>query len=112
MKPETLAAAFSGAHAIYMCTPPSPMAVKMAESILTAAKAAGRPHMVRLSVIKASTNGPNDNVKLHAQSDDLVSVLSENTLKIPNHCVQAHEVRIALHHSTPEFLHGQHFPVD
>jgi uncharacterized protein YbjT (DUF2867 family) len=75
MKPETLAAAFSGAHAIYMCTPPSLVALNMVESILTAAKAAGRPHMVRLSVIKASTNGPNDNVKLHALAEDLVSTL-------------------------------------
>lgn len=73
LKAETLTAAFSGVDAVFMCTPPSPMALAMAESIITAAKAAGRPHILRISVIKAATDGPNDNVRKHALADDLVS---------------------------------------
>ena len=50
-KPETLDAAFSDVSKVYLVTSGNPNAVKQASNAITAAKRAGRPHVVRLSAL-------------------------------------------------------------
>ena len=47
--PETLDAAFDGVSKVFLVTPLSPDAAKMAGNSIAAAKRAGKPHIVRLS---------------------------------------------------------------
>ncbi len=49
LKPETLDAAFDGADKVFLYTPVSPDAAKMASNCIAAAKRAGKPHIVRMS---------------------------------------------------------------
>jgi len=69
---ESLKDAFTGATVVYVCTPVTPRALEMAEVILKAAERFGRPHLVRLSVIGASINGPNENCRMHFQADEML----------------------------------------
>jgi uncharacterized protein YbjT (DUF2867 family) len=68
----SLKEAFTGATAVYLCTPPTSRALDMVQVVLKAAETFGRPHVVSLSVIGASNSGPNDNSRLHAQADELL----------------------------------------
>ena len=62
--------AFEGADAILMIAPPNPDAAKQMSALITAAKKAGSPHVVRMSAIKAAADAPTENGKLHHVSDN------------------------------------------
>ncbi|MCH8836370.1 MAG: SDR family oxidoreductase [Candidatus Marinimicrobia bacterium] len=62
--------AFEGADAILMIAPPNPDAVTQMSALITAAKKAGSPHVVRMSAIKAAADAPTENGKLHHVSDN------------------------------------------
>jgi uncharacterized protein YbjT (DUF2867 family) len=49
LQPETLDAALEGVDKVFLVTPHSPDAAKMAFNVIAAAKRAGKPHIVRLS---------------------------------------------------------------
>lgn len=49
LQPETLDAAFEGSDKVFLVTPFSPDAAKMASNAIAAAKRTGKPHIVRLS---------------------------------------------------------------
>ena len=49
LKPETLDAALEGVDKVFLVTPHSPDAAKMAFNVIAAAMRAGKPHIVRLS---------------------------------------------------------------
>ncbi len=49
LRPETLDTAFEGVDKVFLITPLSPDATKMARNSIAAAKRAGKPHVVRLS---------------------------------------------------------------
>lgn len=49
LKPETLEAALEGVDKVFLVTPISPDAVKMASNVIAAAMRAGKPHIVRLA---------------------------------------------------------------
>ena len=68
-KPESMRAAFTGMDTVFLVTPPHPNAADWGTQLIAAAKAAGSPHLVRLSVVKADENGPTDNTKMHGRSD-------------------------------------------
>jgi len=82
---ESLKDAFTGTTVVYVCTPVTPRALEMAEVIFKAAERFGRPHLVRLSVIGASINGPNENSRMHFQADDMLQRSGLNyTILKPN----------------------------
>ena len=62
--------AFEGVDAILMLAPPNPDAAKQMSGLITAAKQAGTPHVVRMSAIKAAADAPTENGKLHHISDN------------------------------------------
>jgi len=66
---EALQKIVEGADAILMIAPPNPDAVKQMSGLITAAKNAGNPFVVRISAIKAAADAPTDNGKLHHESD-------------------------------------------
>ena len=49
LEPETLDAALEGVDKVFLVTPLSPDAAKMASNVIAAAKRAGNPHIVRLA---------------------------------------------------------------
>ena len=49
LQPETLDAALEGVDKVFLVTPLSPDAAKMASNVIAAAKRAGNPHIVRLA---------------------------------------------------------------
>jgi len=67
---EAVQKAFEGAEAILMIAPPNPDAVKQMSGLISAAKKAGSPHVVRMSAIGAAADAPTENGKLHHQSDN------------------------------------------
>ena len=70
---EALEEAAEGVDAILAITPPNPDAVQQGRNILEAAKKSGNPFYLRISAIKAAPDAPQDNGKLHYQSDqDLI----------------------------------------
>ncbi len=67
MQPETLAAAFEGVDKVFLSTPVSPDAAKMASNAIAAAKQAGNPHVVRLSEASPEPVSALRHAPLHAQ---------------------------------------------
>ena len=85
----SLRAAFDGIDTAFLLVPPSPDAAKWNRALYAAAKAAGAPHVVRLSVINAAIDGPTDNTKLHGESDrDLLASGLPYTLLRPHFFMQ------------------------
>jgi uncharacterized protein YbjT (DUF2867 family) len=68
-QPATLEKAFAGVDTVFLLTPANPKADVWAAKALAAAKKAGKPYVVRLSVLKAAEDGPTDNVRLHAKTE-------------------------------------------
>ena len=86
---DALRVAFAGMDTAFLVVPPNPNAAKWNRALFAAAKAAGSPHVVRLSVIRAAVDGPTDNTKLHGESDgDLVSAGLPYTLLRPHFFMQ------------------------
>jgi len=84
-----LRAAFDGIDTAFLVVPAGPDAAKSNRALFAAAKAAGAPHVVRLSVIKSAIDGPTDNTKLHGESDrDLVASGLPYTLLRPHFFMQ------------------------
>lgn len=67
---EALNNAASGVDAILAITPPNALAVEQGRAILTAAKKAGNPYIVRISAIGAAHDAPTENGRLHIVSDE------------------------------------------
>lgn len=68
-KPETLGPAFAGVDAVFLVTAAGPKAADWVSALLVAAKASGKPHIVRLSALKAGEDGPTDNTRQHGRAD-------------------------------------------
>ncbi len=66
---EAVKHVFDGAEAILMIAPPGPEAARQMSVLISAAKASGNPHVVRMSAIKAATDAPTANGILHNESD-------------------------------------------
>jgi len=64
-----LRAAFAGIDTAFLVVPANPDAAKWNRALYAAARDAGSPHVVRLSVINSAEDGPTDNTKLHGESD-------------------------------------------
>jgi uncharacterized protein YbjT (DUF2867 family) len=62
--------AFAGTAAVLIVTPPHARAAEWASAALDAAKRARVRRVVRISAIKASSDGPNDNSRQHARTDE------------------------------------------
>ena len=69
-KPETLDAAFRGVDKVFLLTPVSPDAAAQSSNAIAAAKRSGRPHIVRMSAVKASHNSPTRIGRAHAETED------------------------------------------
>jgi uncharacterized protein YbjT (DUF2867 family) len=67
LKPETLEAALEGVDKVFLVTPNSPDAAKMASNVIAAAKRAGMPHMVRLADQTPEPVSAVRNGRLHAE---------------------------------------------
>jgi uncharacterized protein YbjT (DUF2867 family) len=66
---SALRTAFSGIDMAFLVVPPSPDAAKWNRALFAAAREAGSPQVVRLSVFNSAEDGPTDNTKLHGESD-------------------------------------------
>jgi uncharacterized protein YbjT (DUF2867 family) len=66
---QSLRVAMAGIDTVVLITPASPDAADQASSVLTAAKAAGVRKIVRISVFKASVDGPTAITRLHGRTD-------------------------------------------
>ncbi len=69
-KPTGLDAAFDGVDAALLITAPNPDSADQMNHMIEAAKKAKTPHVVRLSVIKAASDAPTENARLHHMSDE------------------------------------------
>ena len=67
--PESLDKAMAGVGRVFLLTPPNPKADVWNANAITAARKAGKPYIVRLSVIKAAADSPTDNMRLHARTE-------------------------------------------
>jgi uncharacterized protein YbjT (DUF2867 family) len=67
---ESIRAAMKHIDTVVLIAPAGPSAVSQNANIIKIAKESSVDKVVRLSAIKASTNGPTENTRLHAQSDD------------------------------------------
>lgn len=65
--PETLDAAFDGVDKVFLVTPISPDAVKMASNVIAVAMRAGKPHIVRLADATPEPVSAPRNGRLHAE---------------------------------------------
>lgn len=63
-------AAVADVDTIVLITPPNPTATAQASTVIDAAKAAGVRKIVRLSALKPTADGPTDNTRQHAQTDN------------------------------------------
>jgi uncharacterized protein YbjT (DUF2867 family) len=70
--PASLAAAVAGVDTVALITAPNPHAAEQAESTIAAAKRAGVRKIVRLSAIKAAHDGPTENTRQHARTEQLL----------------------------------------
>lgn len=68
-QPEGLAAAMDGATAMFLLTPPDERMVQLNHNALTAAKAAGIGHIVKLSAIGAALESPLQLGRWHGQME-------------------------------------------
>lgn len=66
---DSLARALEDVETVFLITPPHAEAAQWASQFIGAALMYGRPHIVRLSVIKASPNGPTSNTRLHFRTE-------------------------------------------
>jgi len=67
--PETLDKAMAGVSTVFLLTPANPKADVWNANAIAAARKAGKPYIVRLSVIKAAADSPTDNMRLHARTE-------------------------------------------
>jgi uncharacterized protein YbjT (DUF2867 family) len=67
--PASLQKAFDGILAVFLLTPFGEKADVMARNVIAAAKKAGSPYVVRLSVIKAGPDAPTANTRSHGQTE-------------------------------------------
>ncbi len=87
--PESIDAAVADVDTIVLITPPNPVATDQASTVIKAAKAAGVRKIVRVSALKAAADGPTDNTRQHAQTEDelaksgLVTVVLRPQLFMP-----------------------------
>lgn len=68
--PASLDRAFAGAETVLLVTPPHARAADWASAGIAAASRGGVKRIVRISAIKAAADGPNDNSRQHARTDD------------------------------------------
>lgn len=69
-EPASLDRAFAGIETALILTPPHARAAGWASAAIAAAKRAGVKRIVRISAVKAAQDGPNDNSRQHARTDD------------------------------------------
>lgn len=67
LKPETLEAALEGVDKVFLVTPLSPDAAKMASNVIAAARRASKPHIVRLADETPEPVSAVRNGRLHAE---------------------------------------------
>ena len=67
--PGSLQKAFDGISAVFLLTPFGERADALARNAIAAAKKAGSPYVVRLSVIKAGPDAPTANTRSHGQTE-------------------------------------------
>lgn len=67
---EALGVALDGVDTLVLIAPPGPAAAQQNSRVLAAAGGAGVRKVVRISAIKAASDGPTENSRLHAISDD------------------------------------------
>lgn len=70
--PDSLDRALAGVETLLLVTPPHGQAAEWASAGIAAAKRAGVKRVVRISAIKAAPDGPNDNSRQHAHTDEEV----------------------------------------
>jgi uncharacterized protein YbjT (DUF2867 family) len=68
--PTSLDRAFAGVETALLITPPRAEMADWASAGIAAAKRAGVKRVVRISAIKAAADGPNDNSRQHARTDE------------------------------------------
>ena len=68
--PGAVRSAVDGVDTIVLITAPNPNAADQASGVLAASKDAGVRKVVRISALKASTDGPTDNTRQHGRTDD------------------------------------------
>ena len=66
---ESLDTAMNGVGSVLLITAPNPDAVVQTSNVLAAAKRAGSPRIVRLSVLGAAEDAPTDNGRLHFKTE-------------------------------------------
>lgn len=66
----TLDDAVAGVDTLVLIAPPGPAATQQNSNVIAAAKDAGVSKIVRVSAIKAAPDGPTENTRLHAASDE------------------------------------------
>jgi uncharacterized protein YbjT (DUF2867 family) len=64
-----LAKAMDGATAVFLLTPATEKAGALSLNAIAAARKAGKPYIVRLSVIKAGPDAPTANSRMHGQTE-------------------------------------------
>jgi uncharacterized protein YbjT (DUF2867 family) len=86
---EALDKAAVGVDAVLAITPPNPDAVQQGKNILGAAKKSGDPFYLRISALKAGPDAPQENGRLHIQSDqDLINSGLSYTILRPHYFMQ------------------------
>jgi uncharacterized protein YbjT (DUF2867 family) len=71
-QPATLAPAVAGVERVYLVTPGAPDQVEQERSVVQAARRGGVSHIVKQSVIGASTESPSALVRWHAEAEKVV----------------------------------------
>ncbi len=86
---DALDRAADGVDAILAITPPNPDAVQQGRNILNAARKSGSPFYLRISALKAAEDAPQNNGRLHFQSDvDLIDSGLPHTILRPHYFMQ------------------------
>jgi len=81
----SLVSAFEGVSKIYLLMPINANVVEWTKNVISAAKEAGVPHIVKQSGLKASLNATSEAIRDHASTDELIKTSGlDYTLIQPN----------------------------
>jgi uncharacterized protein YbjT (DUF2867 family) len=88
-KKDALRQAFSGVDSVLLLTPAHAKAADWCTNAIEVAKVTGSPHVVRISALKASEDGPTRNTRLHGRTDrELQNSGLPFTILRPNYFMQ------------------------
>ncbi|WP_136658915.1 NAD(P)H-binding protein [Nitratireductor sp. XY-223] len=97
--PAALAAALEGADAAVLITPADGAAGRYARNFIEAARAGNLKRLVRVSALKAARDGPTENTRLHAETEDHIAssglphVVLRPQLFMQNLCFEVPSIR-------------------